>query len=209
MRGKTIFFMLVIIIFLTGCAKPAEKLFEEQDSMQGVSGMAKGKNVLMIIAPENFRDEELFDTKSVLEAAGAAVTIASKGVSEAKGALGGKASVDKDIEDVNVADYDAVVFVGGPGAAVYFDDETVLSIAKASAEQGKVTAAICIAPSILANAGVLDGRKATCFSSEKGNLEEKGADYTGDDVTVDGLIITANGPRAAKKFGQEIAKALG
>lgn len=165
-------------------------------------------NIVMIVAPDGYRDEELNEPKAVLEKAGANVKIASKGVSTAKGKLGGSINVDMDISEVNAADYDAVVFIGGPGASVYFDDAAAQNIAKQAVEQGKVLAAICIAPSTLANAGVLEGKKATCFSSEAGNLQEKGAQYTGEDVTVDGSIITANGPEAATKFGETIAAEL-
>lgn len=178
----------------SGCEK------KEEIKMSDVSG----KNILMVIAPEGFRDEELLEPKEVFEKNDVVVKIASKGVKEAKGKLGATASVDYDTEEVLVQDYDAVVFMGGPGASVYFDDETVLEMAREASEEGKIIGAICIAPSILANAGLLEGKKATCFESEEGNLKEKGADLTGEDVTVDGNIITGNGPGAAVKFGEKI-----
>ena len=83
-----------------------------------------------------------------------------------------------------------------------------MKIARDAVVQGKVLAAICIAPSILANAGVLEGVEATSFPSEKGNLIAKGANYTGADLTVDGNTITANGPGAARKFGNAVVDAL-
>ena len=166
------------------------------------------KNILMIVAPGNFRDEELLNTKEVLESSGASVTIASKDVDSAMGMLGAMVPIDKDISEVNVEDYDAVIFVGGTGASIYFDDETVLKMAKDAYEQGKIVGAICIAPSILANAGILEGKTVTAFSSEQENLESHGANYTGADVERDGNIITANGPQAAYDFGQKIAEAL-
>ncbi|MDP2974442.1 MAG: DJ-1/PfpI family protein, partial [Candidatus Diapherotrites archaeon] len=164
--------------------------------------------VLLIIAPSNFRDEELFDTKTELEKAGAATTIASKQTGTITGMLGGTAEATLSLSAVKVSDYDAVVFIGGSGASAYFNDSTAQKIAKDAAAQGKVLAAICIAPSILANSGLLQGKNATAFSSESGNLQSKGANYTGSAVTVDGKIITANGPAAAKQFGKEIVKAL-
>ena len=165
-------------------------------------------NILMIVAPDNFRDEELFEPKKVFENAGADVVIASKGVKTARGKLGGAINVDKNIANVHVDDYDAIVFIGGPGASIFFDDGTALGLAKDAYEKGKITAAICIAPSILANAGILKGKKATAFSSEEDNLNAKGAVYTGRPVTADGKIITANGPGAAAEFGKKIMEAL-
>jgi len=166
------------------------------------------KSILMIIAPVDFRDEEFLEPKEVFKEQGFNVTVASKGVKQAKGKLGAIADVDKDISAVTVDDYDAVVFVGGPGTKVYFEDSDALSIAKEAYEKDKVVGAICIAPSILGNAGVLEAKKATCFSSEATTLEDQGAEYTGKDVEVDGKIITANGPAAAVRFATEIVEAL-
>ena len=71
-----------------------------------------------------------------------------------------------------------------------------------------MVAAICIAPSTLANAGLLEGKRVTSFASEKQNIESKGATYTGGMLEMDGKIITANGPQAARAFGKKIAELL-
>lgn len=197
---KEFVFVIAILVLLSGCTQPADG-GEEMPSLSG-------KNVLLIIAPSNFRDEELFDTKAELEKAGAATTIASRQTGTITGMLGGTAKATLSLSAVKVSDFDAVVFIGGSGASAYFNDSTAQKIAKDAAAQGKVLAAICIAPSILANAGLLQGKNATAFSSESGNLQANGANYTGSAVTVDGKIITANGPAAAKQFGKEITKAL-
>lgn len=165
-------------------------------------------DVLMIIAPKKFRDEELFHTRNELEDEGHDVTVASKTTDPVVGMLGNKAEPDIKLEDVNEDDYDAVTFVGGSGASVYFDDKRVKEIAKNFWGAGKVVSAICIAPSILANAGVLEGKKATSWPSEKDNINEKSAGYTGEGVTVDGRLITAKGPEYAKEFGQKLAGML-
>jgi len=167
------------------------------------------KKVLFVVAPKNFRDEEYQKPRQILEAAGWQVEVASKGVSEAVGMFGTKAKIDKDISQVNVDDYLGMVFVGGTGAVVYFEDQSALSLAKTAFEKGKVVGAICIAPSILANAGILQRKRATAFYSEQENLTVKGAFYTGEPVTVDGKIVTANGPGAAEEFGRKIVEKLG
>jgi protease I len=167
-----------------------------------------GKKILMIIAPKDFQDKELFDSKKVFDESNADVKIASKGVNVARGKLGAEVDVDYDIDEVLVQDYDAVVFVGGPGASIYFDDETAHSIARDALEEDEILGAICIAPVILANAGILKGKKATVFASGADDLKNNGADYTGKDVEADGTIVTAHGPAAAKKFGEKIAEML-
>lgn len=166
------------------------------------------KKALLIIAPQNFRDEELFHTKEELENAGVEVTVASTTTSEATGMLGGVIIPNILVSDVNAGDYDAVLFIGGTGASIYFNDSIAHGIVKNAYVEGKIIGAICIAPSTLANAGVLDGKKATAYSSERSNLESKGANFTGAGVEVDGKVITADGPGSARNFGKTIAKAL-
>ena len=166
------------------------------------------REALLVVAPSNFRDEELFHTKEELESAGIKTTVASKTTSIATGMFGGTAKPDTTLEDVDVTKYDALVFVGGSGANVYFDDPTAHRLAREAYENGKVVAAICIAPSTLANAGLLRGKRATCFPSEAGNLRGKDAVYTGKPVEQDGRIITADGPGSAREFGRVIARVV-
>jgi len=94
-------------------------------------------------------------------------------------------------------------------AQEYWDDPVAHAVAQEAVAQGKVLAAICIAPTTLAKAGVLQGKKATVFSSEAEELKACGANYTGTSVERDGLIITADGPKAAVEFAEEITRALG
>jgi protease I len=172
------------------------------------------KRILFIIAKEGFRDEEYFITKEILEK-DFEITTASDGKKDeiALGSLGGEAKIDLNINDVNVDDYDAIIFVGGPGALNHLDNETSYKIAKEALEKNKILSAICISPVILAKAGVLKDKKATVWSSpmEKSPikiLEQNGAEYIDEDVVEDENIITANGPHAAEKFGKKIREKL-
>jgi protease I len=166
------------------------------------------KKVVLVIAPRNFRDEELFHTKEELEKAGIGTTIASTAAGTCSGALGGTAKAELTLDRVSEADFSGIVFVGGGGSSIYFDDKRAHRLAQMFAAAGKVVAAICIAPSTLANAGLLQGKRATAFPSEEGNLRSRGAAFTGEGVTVDGKIITADGPQSARAFGRAIVKAL-
>jgi protease I len=165
------------------------------------------KKVLMVIAPVDFRDEEYFETRKILEDAGNKVTVVNSTGQPSKSSFGKIVNPDKALNGVNEKDFDAVVFVGGSGTRAYFDNHQVLSLAGQFSKSGKVVSAICIAPSILANAGILNGKKATSFPSERDNINAVGT-YTGKSVEQDGKIITANGPMAAKEFGKKIADAL-
>lgn len=165
------------------------------------------KKVLFIVAPENFRDEELFEPMEVLKR-DSLVYVASRGVKKAKGVKGGSVNIDLDIDDVEVDDYDTIIFIGGGGSKIYFDDKTVQEIARDAYAKGKIVGAICIAPTILANAGLLKGMKATSHSGQEDKLKEKGAAFVYENVVKDGRIVTAIGPHAAKKFGETIKEML-
>lgn len=166
-----------------------------------------GKKVVMIIAFEGFRDEEYRDPKAVLEKAGISITVASSKLGTAKGKFGMPAEVDLTLNQVKAADYDAVLFIGGPGCYEYYNDPAAHKIAQETIKEGKILGAICAAPGILANAGVLKGKKATMFTDD-GTLAKGGATYTGKGVEIDGKIITATGPQTAKAWGEAIVKAL-
>jgi len=107
-----------------------------------------------------------------------------------------------------VDDFDAIIFIGGVGAREYFNNGVAFDIAREAADKGKILAAICIAPSVLANAGVLNGVRVTSFPSERPRLQRAGAIYTGAAVERDGPIITGIGPEAARLFGEAVADAI-
>jgi protease I len=168
-----------------------------------------GKNVLMVIASTNFRDEEYSDPRKALEAAGARVTVACSSLNTAKGKLGLEVKPDVLISAVKESDFDGIVFVGGGGSKEYFDSPVAHKLAQGFYGKGKLTAAICIAPAILANAGLLKEKKATSFPSSEEILKAKGAAFTGSGVECDGKIVTGVGPEAAKKFGKKLVEVLG
>lgn len=163
---------------------------------------------LMIIAPERFRDEELFITKDELEKAGHTTVIASIRKGICPGSRGGVAIATLTLDEVQVEQYDVVVYVGGGGSKIYFANDMALHIAQEMYARGKVVAAICLAPVILANAGLLSGKSATVAGTEAKTIERKGAKYTGPGVTVDGNIVTGNAPKISKLFGQKINELL-
>ena len=191
----------------------------------------ENKKIAMIIAHRDFRDEEYFVPKEILEGAGAEVKTASNQMGRALGADGGEVEIDLLVKDLNPAEFDdlqrksshnsiqsissfdAIVFIGGPGCLGNLDNENSYQVAKETVSQNKILASICISPIILAKAGVLKGKKATVWSSPMDRspvkiLEENGAIYQDELVVVDGKIITGNGPGAAKEFGEAIVEVL-
>ena len=176
--------------------------------------MTKIIKVLFFIAPRNFRDEELFETKKVIEKSKKDVKIEIGRITKGRavGMLNGRTGVDLVIDKIKVDNYKAIIFVGGKGVFEYRleDNKEVLDLARKAYEKGLLVCAICAAPRILANASLLIGKKATVFNDSISiKILEKGkAIYTGSDVEIDGRIITADGPRSAGKFGQKIVENL-
>lgn len=171
------------------------------------------KKILMIAAHKNFRDEEYFIPRDVFLKSGFSVLTASSVLGEISGVFGGEALSDLKIEDIAVDDFVAVVFVGGAGASEFFENKSLHKIILDFFALGKVVGAICIAPVILAKSGVLDGMKATVWTSAldkmgKNILEESGCIFSGREVEIDGSIVTANGPEAAEEFAKKIVSLL-
>ncbi|MFQ6036327.1 MAG: DJ-1/PfpI family protein [Sedimentisphaerales bacterium] len=166
------------------------------------------KTAVLIVGRENFHDRELFETMRILGSAGVQTVIASSQTGVIRGMLGSAAEARILLNQLRVDDYDAIVFIGGLGAREYFDNPVALDIARSAAAKGKVLAAISIAPTILAHAGVLRGVRATSFFSERAALQQAGATYTNAPVERDRQIITATGPIAVVQFAGAIIEAL-
>lgn len=164
--------------------------------------------ILMVVAKEGFRDEELFIPKEIFEKEGYSVHVTSTDSGICKGSLGGTIEVFEEYDEISLTPFDAVVFVGGSGASSYFEDPVAHHIAQEMHSDNKLVCAICIAPVILAKADLLIGVKATVFPSGKNDLINYGCNYSEDDVVVDGRIITANGPKAAESFAKKICELL-
>lgn len=167
-----------------------------------------GKKVLMVVSPINFQDKEYNDSREALENVGALIKVASIQGGVAKGASETEVKIDLTVNEVNVEDFDAVAFIGGSGMVEIINDESLQVLAKKFYEAEKLTTAICVAPAILAKAGILKEKQVTSWDGAKEDLEKGGAIYTGDAVIQDEKIITGIGPEAAKEFGEKIAEAL-
>jgi len=180
----------------------------ENETSGGQAGAA-GKKAALIIGSQNFQEEELYGTKRVLDAAQVQTVISSTRTGTIQGMLGNMAEASIPVNRLKVDDYDAIIFIGGPGAAEYASNPTVMNMVRETVRKGKVIAAIGVAPTILANANVLAGTRVTSYISERDRLIQAGATYTVFAVQRDRSIITATGPQAAAQFGRVIVDALG
>ncbi|PIZ77070.1 MAG: DJ-1 family protein [Parcubacteria group bacterium CG_4_10_14_0_2_um_filter_7_35_8] len=171
------------------------------------------KKIAFIIAFKDFNDEEYLIPKQILESAGFEIITVSNNLGEAIGSEGAEAIVNVLIKDLKVKNFIAIVFIGGSGALKYFDDSNVHHIALEAISEKKLLAAICIAPIILAKAGILNGKNATVWSSNLDKsfiniLKKEGANYIAKPIVIDNNIITASGPESAKAFAIKILDRL-
>lgn len=164
-------------------------------------------SVLIVIASERFNEEEFFNTKKLLEEEGLKITVANSTGKPSVSKHGKTVEVEKSLKEIDVKEYDGIIFVGGSGASAYFDDQIAHKLVKKFFEAGKVVGAICIAPTILANSGILKGKKATAYMTQKQAIEKVGI-YTGNEVEQDGKIITCKWPSALPVFVKKFIEAL-
>jgi len=167
--------------------------------------------VVIAIAPEKYRDEELAEPVAALTKAGIAFDIASTRAGTCTGMLGGKTTAAFSFEEIDPKDYKGLIIVGGAGSQTHlWEDDMLVRLAIFFHETGKVVGAICLAPVVLARAGILKGKKATVYNSPVAVMEmKKGrALVVSDPVVTDSRIITANGPLAAKDFAAAVIREL-
>ncbi len=170
-----------------------------------------GKKVLMVIPHTQFRDEEFFEPKRLLEEEGAKVVVASTAVRACRGMRGGVANSEITIAEAKADDYSAIVVCGGSSVPEFFwNDKKLQELVTAMSAAGKVVAAICLSTVVLAKAKLLAGREATVYFLPQAieALKEAGATYVKETLIIHNNIILAEGPPDSQRFGQAIRTAL-
>lgn len=166
------------------------------------------KTIIMVIPTAEFRDEELFEVKNILEEAGVRVKIGALKQTTIIGMLGGTIQADIGLYEIKVTEIDGLVFVGGNGAQTFWSDPFCHKIITDMLGYEKIIAATSNAVVTLANAYALVKKKATCSKNEQALIVAKGAMYSAARVEYDGKIITCNGPEAAEQFGRSLLKEI-
>jgi protease I len=163
--------------------------------------------IMLVIAHTGFQPLEYSIPHKLLSDAGFHVITASNKADIATSSTDTTAQVDITLDKVTPQNYDGIYFIGGPGALDNLDNQTSYAVLQAAAAEHKPYGAICIAPRILAHAGVLKGKKATGWNEDK-ELErifkKSGTTLVRTPVVIDGTVITATGPAAAQEFAQAI-----
>lgn len=156
---------------------------------------------------DGFEEIEAMSIIDILRRADIEVVIAGLHDGPITSARGVKVIPDTTIDTIKAEDFDMIVLPGGqPGSDNLNADQRVRNLIVEFYNKGKLTGAICAAPYVLANAGILEGKKATSYPAYKDKIT--GAMYLEDNVVEDGNVITSRGPATAACFAFKIVERL-
>jgi protease I len=162
----------------------------------------------LIISADNFEDSELLVPYYRLREEGMEVHIASFRKGKIRGKHGYEVTADKSLNEINSEDYDILILPGGRAPDKIRKESDALRISREFFQQEKPVAAICHGAQTLISAGLLKGRRATCYSSVAGELKEAGASYEDREVVVDRNLVTSRLPSDLPSFLREIMKKI-
>jgi protease I len=162
----------------------------------------------LIISADNFEDSELLVPYYRLKEEGIQVEVASIKKGSIKGKHGYEVNVDKVLGEVNPDDYDILLLPGGKAPGTIRKERSALDIARHFFKKSKPVSAICHGPQILLSAGVLRGRRATCYKSVSKEIKEGGTVYEDKEVVVDKNLVTSRQPSDLPAFMRETMKIL-
>ena len=162
---------------------------------------------VLVPLAEGFEEIEFSTIVDILRRAGMEVTVAGLKEGAISGAHSVRVTPDTLIDKVSADDFDVIVLPGGnPGYVNLGKSEKVLKLVREMHDRNKYVTAICAAPSVLAKAGVIQGKRVTIFPGMEDALT--GAQYSKDRVVIDGRIITSQGPGTAMEFAIKLVEVL-
>lgn len=164
------------------------------------------KTVLVLFA-DGSEELETVAVTSILRRAGVTVTLAGTSPGALRGSRGIAVLPDTTLDAVLYDSFDMIVLPGGqPGTRHLLTDARVLKLVQRMAREGKYVCAICAAPMVLAAAGLLTGKRATCFPTCLDDFPE--VHLCSDAIVEDGNIITSRGPGTAMDFALVLVERL-
>lgn len=165
-------------------------------------------NVLIVLASKDFRDEEYTITERVLNEKNIITLTCSTTTDSIKGMFGTVVKPILLLDSIQEFSFDGIIIIGGNGAKDLWENKKLISLVKEFNNNKKLIGAICLAPMILANAGLLKNKQSTIHDSAVIEFRKKKVLYTDSNVQVTENIITANGPASSNLFAQTFARLL-
>ena len=166
-----------------------------------------GRRVIAMVEAD-FEDLELWYPVIRLREEGAEVVLAGMGEPEYRGKYGLPAEPDAHVDDLDMADFDALLVVGGWAPDKLRRSQAVLELTRAADADGKLLGVICHGGWVPASAGILAGRTMTSTPGIKDDLTNAGATWLDEPVVVDGNLVTARRPPDLPQYGAALVEAL-
>jgi 4-methyl-5(b-hydroxyethyl)-thiazole monophosphate biosynthesis len=164
---------------------------------------------VLVFLASGFEEIETVTIVDVLRRAGIEVTVAGLTLNAIAGAHDMKMIPDSSIDDIQIEDFDLIAVPGGnPGYKNLRKDSRVIGMIKKAFNSNKLIAAICAAPAVLSDAGILVGKTCTIYPGMENDLEQGGGIPRQDMIVVDGNIITSRGPATALPFALKLVETL-
>lgn len=168
----------------------------------------KEKNILFILANRDFQDAEYFESKKMFDKEGCKTKTTSSYVGESMGMLGGIVNIDMLFTEVDALFFDAIIYIGGKGIIMLWDDWRAKGLSTIFLNNKKVVAAIGSGCVVISNAGILNGINATCERIDEGQLMRNGAVMVDEEIVVSDNIITARSSSALNLFAPKIIELI-
>jgi protease I len=150
---------------------------------------------VLLVVEDGFEDLELYYPKLRLVEAGHVAHVATPDGESRSGKRGYPIAADLSIAEADAGAYDALVVPGGSRSPEQLRvDEDAIRLVRAFEDAGKPIASICHGPWLLASAGVLEGKRATCYYMIRDDVRNAGAEYVDEELVESGNLITSRTP---------------
>lgn len=166
------------------------------------------KKAVIIFAQKNFNDNEFLITFKKLNRAGVNIFKCSENSELAIGQYGYKLKPEIIIENLHIANFDAIILIGGKGVYSLLENNLLKLKLQQAFKLKKIIASICGATRILANSDILKNVKVTGFPADKENIISNHGIYTGNDLEIDNVFITAKDETCSEIFAESILNKL-
>ena len=162
----------------------------------------------LILAADGFEDSELLFPLYRLLEEGAEVDVAAPEKGPLSGKHGYTAEANMTLDEAKAEGYDLLVLPGGKAPESVRLNENAVAVTRQMVESGKPVASICHGAQVLISAGVLKGRRVTCYQGVRDDVKAAGAEYSDEEVIVDGNLISSRRPSDLPAFCREMLKAV-
>lgn len=204
--------MLSIVLFAAGCTGTGDRPNTTGTAAMTTTALdtrTADRPHVAVLLTEGFQDAEAYMPIGYLENKEVNITVIGPETGRVKAYNSDfEIVVQKEVSQVSVDDFDALILPGGKAPASLKENPTVVEFAKDFFNSGKTVAAICHGPQVLAAAGVLHEVTTTGVGSIQGELEEAGATYVDEALVVDGNLITSRVPGDLAVFSKAIEEAV-